>query len=330
MKQYSLYAMGNAVVDIEIKVPESFLQTIRIEKGVMTLVDGPRQREVVAQVRKFGLPQTKHCGGSAANSAYAAACLGSKIFFNGKVADDELGRFYLDDLASSRIDTNAASSGGDTARCLVMVTPDAERTMSTYLGICLDFSVQDIAGEELAASDALYIEGYLASAEKGLDAAVEARRRALAAGVKTIISLSDPAMTKYFAEQLREILSVGKIHLLFCNAEEARTFTGVDDLAAALPALSALSENIAITLGERGALLQHGKESWTVPAPRVEAVDTNGAGDLFAGVYLHALSEGAAPPRAGELACLAASRLVSHNAPRLPLSRMAEFGKDLR
>ena len=321
-KKYCIYGMGNAVMDLEWDVPFSFLSQHNIEKGLMTLVDRQRQESLL---RHSHAPY-QHCGGSAANTLIAMAHLGSRAFFNCKVAPDPMGKSYLENLARYGVEGPPLPETADspTATCLVMITPDADRTMQTHLGIASELDAEDVRPQKIAASRYLYVEGYLASSPKGRRAAVQAMVSARTHKVKTVLSLSDPSMAKYFRSELREIMGDGKIDLLFCNADEALLFTEQDHLAPALERLSSLAVGMVVTRGARGALIRQQDREWSVSAPEVEAVNTNGAGDLFAGAYLYALIRGHSPEQAGVLASQAASLLVTRAGSRLDRNELRE------
>ena len=333
MKKYCIYGMGNAVRDLELEVPFSFLSELNVEKGQMALVDRDRQRELLHHAKELQCPEHRNCGGSAANTLIAMADLGAKIFYNCKLAQDELGTLYLQNLNQHGVQTNPHPSSLDedslvTARCLVMITPDAERTMNTHLGISRQFSKEDIVWDDLSASEYLYIEGYLASVLEGKEAAIAAVEFARSCGVKTVLSFSDPAMAKFHSSELNEIMGDQKIDFLFCNEEEALLFTGKENISEAKRDLANRAHAFAITQGPRGACIWDGTEEWNVSAPAVRAVDTNGAGDIFAGVYLYTLIQGHPHPTAGTLASRAASCLVSRFGTRLPQEELEKIYYD--
>jgi len=323
-KKYHLYAVGNALVDTEIEVSDADLAAHGIDKGLMTLVDAQRQAELSAGLSDHLTLSRRACGGSAANSAIALAQFGGKAFFSCNVGDDDNGQFYLDDLAAGQID-HCGDSGrdtGTTGRCLVMITPDAERTMNSYLGVSDQLDASNIDFEALANAEYLYIEGYLVTSEKSRAAVAIARDHALANGVKIAASLSDPGIVAGFGEALREMLGE-HIDLLFCNADEAINWTGAENLGAALNQLEQQVGGFAVTDGSRGATVYDGFNRHHCAAQAVTAIDTNGAGDLFAGAYLYALCHGHSAPRAGRFANVAASCVVGQYGPRL---HHAEYG----
>lgn len=316
MKKYHLTAIGNALVDMEFKVEDSFLEACEIDKGIMTLVEEVRQDELVAALE--GHTGKWACGGSAANTIIAAAQFGADCFYSCKIAADETGDFYLRDLQQAGVASNAhkGRETGKTGKCLVMVTPDAERTMNTYLGISEHFSVTELDAGAITASQYLYIEGYLVTSPTGRAAAIEAKRIAEAAGVKTALTFSDPAMVEFFKNGLAEMVGEG-VDLLFCNQAEALAWTGCTDLDTAVEELSRIARQFAVTCGADGAVLFDGEQLHNVAPHAISAVDSNGAGDMFAGAFLYAISRGESFPTAGRLASLASAKVVQSFGPRL-------------
>ncbi|MDQ8203543.1 adenosine kinase [Pelagicoccus sp. SDUM812003] len=316
-KKYDIYGMGNALVDIVTEVDDAFFATNGIEKGVMTLVDEERQAALVTAIDM--LAADKQCGGSAANTVIGAAQFGASVFYSCKVAQDELGEFYIADLQANGADTNLISGQlpqGTTGKCLVMTTADAERTMNTFLGITASYSEDNIATSALLDSEYLYIEGYLVTSDNGREAMKSAKAIAQQSGVKVALTFSDPAMVKYFGDGMKEVVGDG-VDLLFCNEEEAMIFTGADSEEAAFEALKASAKQFVMTLGPKGALVWDGSQSIPIAPVPTKAVDTNGAGDLFAGAFLYGITNGLSHAEAGALASRASSAVVSKFGPRL-------------
>jgi fructokinase len=320
-RTYDVYGLGNALVDIEYEVEDAFLAANDISKGQMTLVEADRQRELMQILD--GFEPRRGSGGSAANTLIGVSGFGGRAYYSCKVADDELGRFFVRDLLAAGVDTNADQhhGDGDSGRCLVLLTPDAERTMNTFLGISGSLSRANVNEEALADSKWLYMEGYLCTSDSARDALVEAHDLARDTGVRVAATLSDPSMPEFFAPQLRAMLGDHVDHL-FCNAEEALLWTGEKDEAAAVEALKDFAGTFAITRGGSGSLVWDGATLHDIPTEPVRAVDTLGAGDLYAGAYLYALGRGDDHRAAGELANRAATRLVTHFGPRLPIDAL--------
>jgi len=318
LAHYDIYGLGAALVDTEITVDDADLTRFGVAKGVMTLVDEERQHELLRHLEDHLCHASRASGGSAANSIIAAQYFGARTFYSCKVANDDNGRFYLGDLASAGVafPRDAGSAEGITGKCLVMITPDAERTMNTFLGISATLSTAEIDEEALKASKYVYIEGYLVTSPTGRPAAVRLRELAREYGVKTAVSLSNPAIVEYFYADLRTMVG-DAVDLLFCNRAEALKFTRTDSLEAACGALRAVAKTFVVTLGAEGAAIFDGIELIRIPAPKVQAVDSNGAGDMFAGAFLYALSQGQDYAAAGALAVRAAAQVVSQYGPRL-------------
>ncbi|WP_096085507.1 adenosine kinase [Agaribacterium haliotis] len=318
MKNYDIYALGAALLDTEIEVSDADLNKFNIEKGVMTLVDEARQHELVSQLSEHLVHSKRSSGGSAANSVIAASYLGSKCFYSCKVADDSNGRHYLSDLSAAGVDyqQNNASEQGITGKCLVLITPDAERTMNTFLGISESLSTDEIDEQALAASTWVYLEGYQVTSASGRPAAIKLRELAEKNGVKTALSLSDPAMVEFFHDGLCTMIGSG-VDLLFCNEAEALSFTKSETLEQAAQALKEVSKSYVITLGAKGAYVFDGHEHFHIEGQAADAIDTNGAGDMFAGCFLHSLCQGKDFKEAAKLANSGAAMVVSQYGPRL-------------
>jgi sugar/nucleoside kinase (ribokinase family) len=324
MSRYHVYGIGNALVDMEYEVDEGDLARLRIDKGVMTLVDEEHQKEIMAHLAEHR--HARGSGGSAANTVIAVSQFGGRGFYSCKVADDELGHFYLDDLIANGVDTNrhGDKEAGHTGRCVVLVTPDTDRTMVTHLGITGGFSTRELVPEAIGASDYLYMEGYLATSDSARMAAVEARTIARKAGAKTAISLSDPNIVTHFKDGLLTMIGDG-VDLLFANEAEAKGMAGTDDFTEAVACLKTVAREFAITLGPRGALVWDGEALIEIEPVRVKAVDTLGAGDMFAGAFLYGIARGWGHRKAGDLASAASARLVTSLGPRLSAEESQEL-----
>jgi len=316
MDRYHVYGIGNALVDMEYEVELEDLEALRIDKGVMTLVGQDHQNEIMAHLAER--PHDKGSGGSAANTIIAVSQLGGRAFYSCKVANDRLGHFYLDDLIANGVATNRHGDReeGDTGRCLVLVTPDSDRTMLTYLGISGEFTDRELVPDAIRASDYYYLEGYLVTTDGARAAAIEGREIARTSGVKVALSLSDPNMVTHFKPGLMEMIGPG-VDLVFANEAEAKGMAGAYDLNEAIDYLKTIGREFAITLGPKGALLFDGRDLIEIAPVKVQAVDTVGAGDMFAGAFLYALTQGWDHRGAGNLAAAGAARLVSSYGPRL-------------
>ena len=318
MKQYDVYGIGNALVDKEFEVDDQFFLDAGIEKGFMTLIDQEKQQSLLDLLtERYGLKK-RAGGGSAANSMFALSQFGARVFYSCKVANDEAGHFYMKELGEHNIETNLGLERpeGTTGRCLVMVTPDAERTMLTSLGISETVSIDELHLDAVGQSRYVYVEGYLVTSPSAKSAVLDLKRHAREAGVKFAMTFSDPAMVEYFRDGVNEFIGEG-VDLLFCNEKEAMLWSGTDTLEAACEALTGKAKQFAVTLGAKGAKLFDGERYIDVAPHHVRAVDSNGAGDMFSGAFLYGLSKGYDFETSGKIASLASSLVVSQFGPRL-------------
>jgi len=317
MTSYDLYAIGNALVDSEYEVTDTQLQAMGVDKRHMTLIDAGRRSELLGQLHAVTSRRTG--GGSAGNTVVALAQLGGKAFYSCRVADDELGAFYTQDLIANGVATNLTHTQpapGQTGSCMVMVTPDAERSMSTFLGATAELDQTALHPQDIARSKVYYMEGYLAASPSGLQAALQGRQIAQAAGVALATTLSDVSMIKFCRPGLDAIIGQG-LDYLFCNEEEAQVWCGSQDLQVICQQMSQLARTVCLTRGPQGCVVLQGSQHTAVPAASVKALDTNGAGDMFAGAFLYAVTHGHSQAQAAWLANQAAAQVVSQYGNRL-------------
>ena len=322
MKKYQIYGLGAALVDTEVVVTNEFLSTHKIDKGIMTLVDEERQFELLAALDSHHVKRS--CGGSACNTIVAASCFGSTGFYSAKVAEDDDGRFFIDDLQATGVDFHnpassasaASASASITGKCLVMVTDDAERTMNTFLGANLELTSNEIDEASLINSEWLYLEGFLVTDEARTNVAVKTMELAKANKVKTSLSLSDPFVVQVFADNLVKVIGNG-IDLLFCNSHEARSFTNTHSTEAAAEQLKKYAKTFVITRGAGGSLSYNGTDLVQTAGVSANAVDTNGAGDMFAGAFVYAINAGHNYAWAAKFANAASARVVNQFGPRI-------------
>ena len=317
MKKYNIYGIGAALVDTEVEVSDEFLAKASLDKGVMTLVDEARQAELLGALSAESGAMLRKCGGSVCNSVVAASSLGAGTFFSGKVADDEDGQLYIDDLKEVGVNFHSAGQEpGITGKCLVMVTDDAERTMNTFLGASETLSAREIDQAALVDSEWFYVEGYLVTDEARTAATKAAVELAKSNGVKVAISLSDPFVVAVFGDALRQVIGDG-VDLIFCNKDEAMAFTGTETLEAASVALKQYTKTFAVTDGANGAITFDGASLDQLEGVEAKAIDTNGAGDMFAGAFLYAITSGKSYSWAASLANDCAAKVVTRFGPRL-------------
>ena len=317
MSKYDLYAIGNALVDSEYKVSDAHLQAMGVAKRHMTLIDAERRARLLDAVKD--LPTRNIGGGSAANTVVALAQLGGKGFYSCRVADDALGHYYRDDLATHGVHSNlsnGALAAGQTGCCMVMITPDAERSMSTFLGATSDLDALSLDESAIQRSKIYYMEGYLAASPSGLAAALKGRAIAKAAGVALSATLSDMSMINFCRPGLDKMVGEG-LDYLFCNEEESQTWCGSQDLDVICQQMAKLARVVCLTRSAKGCIVLANGQRKEVEAVKVEALDTNGAGDMFAGAFLYAVTQGHSNTQAAWLANQAAAAVVSQYGNRL-------------
>lgn len=322
---YDVYGIGNALVDLEFKIDDSFLEAHGVKKGLMTLVDKEKQTELINASNQTDADQKP--GGSAANTMMAVSQLGGRAFYSCKVANDAHGDFYIDDMHQSGIDTNYPQKNredGITGKCMVMITPDAERTMNTYLGITADLSVREVNEEAIKKSEYVYIEGYLIASDNGFEAMKRTQQLAADHDVKIAITLSDPSIIENFKKRFQELIENG-VNLLFCNQEEAHIFTGEDDYEQTIETLRKAAPQFIITKGSEGSVVYDGQQLINITPQSVEAIDTNGAGDMYAGTFLYGITNGMTHEQAGKLAGRTSAEVVTQYGPRLPKEKMKQL-----
>jgi sugar/nucleoside kinase (ribokinase family) len=318
MTHYDVYGLGNALLDIECEVELQVLADLGIDKGVMTLLDEASQNKILNHLGNCATKRT--CGGSGANTIVAISQFGGKSFYSCKVANDEPGEYYLKDLLDCGVDTNLKihpPAAGITGKCLVFVTPDADRSMNTFLGISSDLSEVELVPEAIANSTYTYIEGYLVTSETSKKSAIKAREIAANAGQKVALTLSDQNMAKFFKPGLLEMIGTG-VDLLFANDSEAFELAGTQDLTMAIQYLKTISKTFALTLGAKGSVIFDGQTLIEIAPFPVQAIDTVGAGDMYAGGVLYGITNGMDWATAGKLGSMASAQLVT-----IPGARMA-------
>lgn len=329
-KKYNVYGIGNALVDLEFTISPEFLEKHGVKKGMMTLVDEDKQHQLVNAINHHEM--VRKSGGSAANTMIAISQFGGKAYYSCKVANDDFGDFYLHDLREAGISTNfdrQEREPGITGKCLVMITDDADRTLNTFLGITSTISVNEVDEYAIRDSEIAYLEGYLAVSDNGVEAMQLVKQTAEQNGVKTALTLSDPSIVAAFKNQFRKVIGAS-VDVLFCNEEEAKAFTGKGNLLEAREELKKDARRFVITLGKNGAMIYDGDTFIDIEPYEVNAVDSNGAGDMFAGAFLYGITHNLSFAAAGKLASLAGSKIVSQYGPRLEWHQAQEILHSLK
>lgn len=312
---FDVYGVGNALVDIQARVDEALVARLGFARGGMTLVDSDVQRRVLGELQ--GCSTSRCPGGSAANTVIAVADFGGKAAFAGKVANNELGDFFLRDMRNIGLTIEVPPAAeGSTGSCVVLITPDAQRTMLTSLGVSATLGPGDIRAEEIRKAKYVYIEGYLFAGESTRAAALRAIELAKEHGVKVAFTVSDPWLISAHKDEFWRLIE-GPIDLLFCNLQEAQSLTGREDPIECAADIHRHASNVALTLGHQGSLLMHDGEVTAIEGVPVEAVDSTGAGDMYAGALLYGITNGLTWKQAGHLASHAAARIVGQMGARL-------------
>ena len=330
MARYDVYGLGHALLDVECEVAPELLVELGIDKGVMTLLDEASQNKILERLGDAASKRT--CGGSGANTIVAISQFGGKTFYSCKIAKDEPGQYYLNDLLECGVETNLNThppADGITGKCLVFVTPDADRTMNTFLGISSSLSDLELVPDAIADSTYTYIEGYLVTGETSKQAAITAREIAVNAGKKVAMTLSDQNMAKFFKQGLLDMLGTG-VDLLFANESEAFELAGTQDLAEAVKYLKTISKTFALTLGAKGSLVFDGQTLIEIAPFPVKAIDTVGAGDMYAGGLLYGLTNGLNWLTAGRLGSLASAKLVTIPGARMTTIDLQSLLKEVK
>lgn len=310
-RRLDVLTLGNAIVDVIATAEDDFLLAHKIQKGGMTLIDEPRAEALYAAMG----PGHVVSGGSAANTSAGVASLGGAAGFVGKVRNDDLGKLYRHDLNAAGVtfSTADATSGSTTARCLIAVTPDGQRSMSTYLGACQGLSTADIDAETVRASTIVYLEGYLWDPPAAKDAFRKASDIAHAAGSRVALTLSDSFCVDRWRDEFLGLIRNGVVDIVFANEHELHALYQTADMETALNALRAEGILCVVTRSENGALAVTRAETVAVPAyPIDKLVDTTGAGDLFAAGFLFGLATGRDTRDSLRLGALSAAEIISH------------------
>ncbi len=312
---YDVFGVGNAIMDLQVRCDDAFLTANGIDKGIMTLTEPARQQEILNALSDH---QINYCsGGSAANTIVGIADMGGKAAYAGKTGNDTFGKQYLNEMNELGIAIEVPANHGDSGTCVVLITPDAQRTMLTHLGVSASLCADDIAAEEIAKAKYLYVEGYLFAGPSTKAAAYTAIEMAKEHKVKVALTISDPFLIDICRDEFQRLIE-GPVDLLFCNEEEAKSLTGLDDPIACAHAIHEHCENVALTLGKNGSILMHEGEVIAIEGVDVEAIDTTGAGDMYAAGILYGITNGLTWKQAGHLGSHAAARIVSQLGARLP------------
>lgn len=313
--KFDVYGIGNALVDIQAQVTNEVLTSTGFEKGIMTLVDDAKQQQVLGELQDLSLHRC--AGGSAANTVMGLVDLGGTAAFCGKVAADEIGEFFLSDMRKLGVSIDVAPSGsGQSGTCAILITPDAQRTMLTNLAISTSLTPEDIDENLVKHAQYVYIEGYLLTGDDTKAAAYRAIELAKRHHIRVALTASDPFLVNLIRDEIWQLVE-GPVDLFFCNEEEAKSLTGKSDIIDCAQEIHQHAENVALTMGPKGSLLMHAGEAIPIEGVDIDAIDTTGAGDMYAGALLYGITNGMTWKQSGHLASHAAARIVAQLGARL-------------
>lgn len=319
MSKFDVLTIGNAIVDILARCEDSFLTENGIIKGAMNLIDAERAERLYSLMG----PAHEASGGSAGNTAAGIASFGAKAAYFGKVAEDELGKIFNHDIRAQGVhfETKPQGKFPPTARSMIFVTPDSERSMNTYLGACVDLGPEDVEPEVVAQSKVTYFEGYLWDPPRAKEAIRECARIAHENGREVSMTLSDSFCVDRYRGEFLDLMRSGTVDIVFANKQEALALYETEDFELALTNIAKDCKLAAVTLSEEGAIILRGDERVKVDAITLERlVDTTGAGDLFASGFLFGYTAGRSLEECGKLGCLAAGIVIQQLGPRPMLS----------
>ena len=325
---YDLIGIGNALVDIEVQVDDAFIEKTSVTKGGMTLSSIEDQNNILESLKSS--PKKISSGGSAANTIHGASLLGSKSYYLGRVANDSHGKHYTEDMQNCGVGFSGPGSDEQgTGTCVVLITPDTERTMLTHLGVSSSLHPENVDETIVKNSRGVYVEGYLWTADETREAGQHMAGIAKKEGIPVSFTLSDAFVVNSFKESLIDFID-SYVDILFCNEVEAQAMTGESDSLSAFKKLQATVDTVFLTLGSKGSLVgKSGQEPEEVKIFPVKAVDTTGAGDLFAAGALYGVLNNHSLEESAVIGSYCAAQVVSHMGGRLPLSSHTDAAKIL-
>ncbi|HCL67812.1 MAG TPA: adenosine kinase [Rhizobium sp.] len=327
MARFDVLTVGNAIVDIISRCEDQFLIDNDITKGAMNLIDADRAEKLYSLMG----PAVEASGGSAGNTAAGIANLGGKAAYFGKVADDQLGKIFIHDIRAQGVhyETRPKGTNPPTARSMIFVTEDGERSMNTHLGACVEFGPEDVEPDVVAASKVTYFEGYLWDPPRAKQAILDCARIAHENGREMSMTLSDSFCVDRYRSEFLELMRSGTVDIVFANSQEALALYETDDFDIALDRMARDCKLAAVTMSEKGAVILKGEERIRVDATRIdELVDTTGAGDLFAAGFLYGYTQGRSLYDCGRLGCFSAGIVIQQIGPR-PLVSLEKAGREI-
>jgi sugar/nucleoside kinase (ribokinase family) len=326
MTKFDVLTVGNAIVDIIARCNDQFLIDNKITKAAMNLIDAERAELLYSRMG----PALEASGGSAGNTAAGVASLGGKAAYFGKVAEDQLGEIFAHDIRAQGVHYQTAAKGTfpPTARSMIFVTDDGERSMNTYLGACVELGPEDVEADVVAEAKVTYFEGYLWDPPRAKEAILDCARIAHEHGREMSMTLSDSFCVDRYRGEFLDLMRSGKVDIVFANRQEALSLYQTDDFEEALIKIAADCKIAAVTMSEDGAVILRGNERYYVDAIKInEVVDTTGAGDLFASGFLYGYTQGRSLEDCGKLGCLAAGIVIQQIGPR-PMKSLSDAARE--
>ena len=315
MSRYDVLCIGNAIVDIIARCDDDFLVGNAIIKGAMNLIDAERAEALYSAMG----PAVETSGGSAGNTAAGIASLGGRTAYFGKVSNDSLGRIFTHDIRAQGVDfdTRALPGNPPTARSMIFVTPDGERSMNTYLGACVELGPEDVEADKAKAANVTYFEGYLWDPPRAKEAIRQTAALTHEGGGEVSMTLSDPFCVDRYRDEFLELMRSGTVDIVFANEHELKSLYQTADFDTALDAIRTDCKLAAVTCSENGSVIVRGAETIRVDAMAIDTlVDTTGAGDLYAAGFLYGYTAGLPLATCGELGSLAAGIVIQQIGPR--------------
>jgi sugar/nucleoside kinase (ribokinase family) len=313
-KDIHLCGLGNSLVDLQYKVTEEEFATFDLKRGDMILADGEQQKNILKKLENHSMNECS--GGSAANSIIAFSQLGGKAAYFPLLGKDRFGEFYAKEFEELGIISKPVTIENEpTGTCVVLITPDGERTMHTYLGATSNLEAKHLDSDVIKRSEWLYIEGYEFTQEASANAVFEAVKIAKENETKIAVAFSAEFIVNVFKEPLAKV--VAEADMIFCNESEAIAYTGAENHEKAFEELTKLVENVVVTLGPLGAIYKYNGTIYNIPTYFDDRLDTTGAGDMFAGTFLYGLLVEKSPERAGHLASYTAGKLIGQFGARI-------------
>ncbi len=326
---YDVIGIGNALVDIEVQVDDSFLEQNSLAKGGMTLSSPEQQLKILEALSDKSTKNSS--GGSAANTIHGISVLGGKSYYLGRVANDSFGVHYTKDMQHCGVGFPGPGSEQEgTGTCVILVTPDCERTMFTHLGVSSALHPDNVDDTIVQGSKVVYIEGYLWTGDETREAAHKLAHHAKSEGLQVALSLSDPFIVNSYKEQLTDFIR-SNVDILFCNEVEAKSMAETSDPSNAFDKLQALANTVFLTLGKKGSWAGKASETrFSAGVFPVQAVDTTGAGDLYAAGALYGLVQGKNLQECAVLGAYCSSQVVTQLGGRMPMESQKDMGKILK